>query len=341
MDQEQTDNQQPLNLNEHLAEPVAIKLSEIQQNLLATVERIHTERTAFEQRVYEDWRPALDLYDVTIDFMLRAVHQLNTKHGPQYAENNDLLFIVLLQLQARACLTASEIGALLRTGHSDAAYTRWRTLHELAIVAKLLRQHNNLELTERYIAHEWIEAERAAIEHQEHCSVYGQAPFDSAVMEQLRLRREHLCARYGASFRKPYGWAATVVSNPNISTIEQAVGKQARRTIYRTASQSVHPNAFGLRHITNSQKRLLLSGPSNSNLLMPAISTLDTLLDCTSSLFLYIEDEEVWTNLIALGHLCEQTTLALIACHRRLEDGIIQWKAPGETDFRQQDVETD
>jgi hypothetical protein len=38
----------------------------------------------------------------------------------------------------RACLVGSEIYGLPRTGHAAGAQARWRTLHELAVVASTL-----------------------------------------------------------------------------------------------------------------------------------------------------------------------------------------------------------
>lgn len=48
---------------------------------------------------------------------------------------------VLILLQARACQTSFEVRALLAAGFPGGAYGRYRTLHELAVIAILIAEH--------------------------------------------------------------------------------------------------------------------------------------------------------------------------------------------------------
>jgi hypothetical protein len=63
-----------------------------------------------------------------------------------------------VRLHSRACLVASEVRALLASGHPFGAQARWRTLHELGVVAFILRMSDK-EVAERYLLHEVAQAD--------------------------------------------------------------------------------------------------------------------------------------------------------------------------------------
>lgn len=319
----------PIDLDAYLAEPVAAQLDALHQELPALITTIHTVRADAEQRIYTDWKPALDLFDVIVNTTLQAMGRLNTLHGPQRAQDGDTLYGVILRLLGRACLTASEIAALLRTGHAQAAYARWRTLHELEIVSALLFQQNSQELAQRYENHQWIESDRAAKEYQASCSLFGQEPLSTKVMERLAQQRDALIQQYGAEFKTAYGWAALVVSSPNIASIERAVGMQEYRPFYRAASHGVHPNMLGLEPPSSLDERIFVAGPHNTGFTTPALASLGSLWTCAQSLFLLVQDEQAWTDLIVLRTLIEEATTAFHACDQRLDGGVV-WAQAAE-----------
>src|SRR5437870_8332031 len=65
-----------------------------------------------------------------------------------------------LRQHVRACQVTDEIITLLENGFADGAMARWRTLHEIAVVTSLISQHG-IELAERYVAYQAVEAKRA------------------------------------------------------------------------------------------------------------------------------------------------------------------------------------
>jgi hypothetical protein len=60
----------------------------------------------------------------------------------------------------RACQVTDEIACLLENGFADGAMARWRTLHEIAMVAAVISQHGEA-IAERYLAHQFVESKRA------------------------------------------------------------------------------------------------------------------------------------------------------------------------------------
>lgn len=64
---------------------------------------------------------------------------------------------VVLRLHVRACQVTSEIIVLLENGYADGAMARWRTLHEITIVAAVITKFGE-ELAERYVYYQIVES---------------------------------------------------------------------------------------------------------------------------------------------------------------------------------------
>src|SRR3712207_5473713 len=116
-------------------EPVATVYARVCKAQQSIVLRWHRRQAAaFEKRLAARWRAGLDLYETILGLAYDAGARFNRRHRVHAAEANDLVFEVLTHLHARACRTASEVLALLKTGHATGAHARWRTLHEIAVV---------------------------------------------------------------------------------------------------------------------------------------------------------------------------------------------------------------
>lgn len=92
-------------------------------------------RDGFERRLQQRWGPALNLYECVYVCCLEAGESFQNKHGDSARQSVDAKFSALTLLHGRSCMVTSEIYGLLRTGHAAGAQARWRTLHELAVVA--------------------------------------------------------------------------------------------------------------------------------------------------------------------------------------------------------------
>lgn len=175
---------------------------------------------AFEQRLQERWKKALNLYDTCVVIGREAGELFNKEHRPQAAKDNDLVFEVIMRIHVRACQTVSAIGILLKSGYARDALARQRTLHELAVTASFIKEHGS-ETAKRYWEHNVIESCKIVKEHERYCERLGQTPYEPAYIEQLHLRKAAFIDKYGKIFDDQYGWAA------------HALGKEKGRVQFR------------------------------------------------------------------------------------------------------------
>ena len=93
------------------------------------------------ERVCEIWGEAIDRLDMLIDLCMEEGARFNDLFREEAAQTDDFVFDALTRLHARGCQVGFEILALLKNGFADGAHARWRTLHELAVVAMFLAGH--------------------------------------------------------------------------------------------------------------------------------------------------------------------------------------------------------
>jgi Family of unknown function (DUF5677) len=111
-----------------------------------------------------------------------AGEDYHQRHTPA---EGDWLYAALVRRQARGCLVASEVLALLRSGHASGAHARWRSLHEIAVVAGFIQDQ---ETARRYLSHGAIESYHAARDYQRHAKTLGYEPFSDEEMGELAAR---------------------------------------------------------------------------------------------------------------------------------------------------------
>ncbi|MBI2245501.1 MAG: hypothetical protein HYU55_16710, partial [Nocardioides sp.] len=97
----------------------------------------------------------------------------------------------------RAHAIAHEISALLRAALPSGAQARWRTLHELQVVASVLHV-GGVETAARYNDHRWVKF----AEDRKYAD--PKPPWDGETPEAVVKR---LTKKYGPAFAKNYGWA--------------------------------------------------------------------------------------------------------------------------------------
>jgi hypothetical protein len=114
----------------------------------------------FRSRHLERWAEGFDLLDMLLVVAEETGAAINNTDRPQAAEDDDVQFEAVITLHARAVLVTREILCLLKGGFADGALGRWRTLHEVAVVAEFLAKHNQ-GISERYLLHREVQAYRA------------------------------------------------------------------------------------------------------------------------------------------------------------------------------------
>lgn len=285
-------------------------------------------RDGFERRLRQRWGPALDLYECVYVCCLESGEEFHKEQSARAAHDDDAKFSALTLLHGRACLVASEIYGLLRTGHAAGAQARWRTLHELAVVAFILGAHDR-EISERFLLHRRVEQYKDAKRYQQHCEAIGYEKFSDEEMKGMRRASDEVVARYGPGYGRDWGWARPLLpenEQPSFASLEKLAGFEHLRPWYRLANHGIHSGATGAVHVVDfyGRGREMLAGPSNSGLADPADGALISLCQVTTALLLYgapapPQAEDI-VKIKTIGVMLDRAQQAFIDIHSALEE---------------------
>lgn len=220
----------------------------------------------------------------------------------------------LARLTARGMLIADEIQHLLRGGYPSGALARWRSLHEASVIAAVLSA-NDEATARRYLDHEAVGRARAARDYQRHASAFGETPLDQQTVEEIIERRDALVAEHGSPYKRDFGWAAHLVTDPNLRTLETLAERDWLRPYYGLANHPVHAGAGNLlNEIGVDDNRTLLTGPSVAGLIDPIQLTAHSLVFLVRQLLYSGPDDDAleWILQVqALERLSARTIEAL------------------------------
>ena len=241
----------------------------------------------FRQNLEGRWGSAFDI--------LRMMYTISIEIGGEVAKRwrrptktQGELRHVLLHLHARACQVTNEIICLMENGLADGAMARWRTLHEIRVVASLIAAHGN-DLAIRYLAHEAVEAKRAMDRFMICYEALGYAPLSKREIKAIENDYAAALAAFGDNFGSQYGWAVhhLEMKKPRFDDLEVAAGQVAMRSHYHMASYNVHASTNGIAFRLGLMKGggiTALAGASNAGFVEPAQNTGQALLEVTSLL---------------------------------------------------------
>ena len=127
------------------------------------------------------------------------------------------------------------------------------------------------------------------IKHRQHAEAINDEPISEKEFDEFKAEQNKLVARFGESFKKNYGWAASALGKerPTIVDIEESVDLKHLRPYYGMASDNTHANAHGAYYRLGSSletNEVLLAGPSNMGLANPGHSTAISLCQVTTAL---------------------------------------------------------
>lgn len=244
----------------------------------------------FEQRLYIEWRDAIDLLETFIVISLEIGDEINHEHRPEAAKEEDHVFEALTFLHSRACQVAQEILALITSGFADGAEARWRTLHEISVTASVIKEHGD-ETAERFLLYSVIEEYYEAKAYQKHSEILGERVSEEHY-ESLQKTREALIERFGEDYDKMYGWAMHLFkdSSGGFRKLEEMADLEHIRPFYKVASDNVHGGSRGttmsrgIMQYEGSEKRFLPAGPTNTGFSQPASATAISLSQVTFAL---------------------------------------------------------
>jgi len=244
-----------------------------------------------EKHLFKNWKRPIDLLEMFLVVSLEAGDELNKEYRDEANKTNDYVFDVLRRLHARACLTASEILALLKGGFADGAHARWRTLHEIAVISFFIKEHGQ-NVAKRFLDHEIVESYKQAQDYQKHCSELGYKPLTKEELQELEEEYNAVLNIYGKDFDGRYGWIPISIlrkGNRSFKEIEKSVKLDWQRPYYNMACYNVHSGPKGTKFRlglvqNDSEKELLLTGSSLFGLADPGQSVAISLYQVTANL---------------------------------------------------------
>ena len=298
-------------------------LDHIKKDSKAGLRRRRRERERFEKRLAKHWAKPLHLLELTVEIAQEVAQGVGAQVEAGEVFVDQHTFNSLWAIHARACQTSRAILALLRSGFADDAHARWRSLHELAVVASFIEKHGEV-VAERYLLHEAIQQQKLAQAYKKHQDRAGLELLTQAEIDALDERCKTLVARFGKIFIEDYGWAAPALGDkqPSLAEIERAAQLDHLRPYYRMASDNVHANSHGAFYKLGGfppGRDILLAGPSNMGLADPGQGAALSLAQATASLVRKCPTLDSLTELTVLQLLQEETRAAFLQAHEDAE----------------------
>lgn len=277
-------------------------LVELKRKAPSMLKQEYALQTRYAKDLYSTWETAIDHLQtyivMTFEGSQAYLKQITESKTP------DRVFEALILFHAKACQVTREILNLLQHGYADGAQARWRSLHEIAVLACFISAHGN-DTAERFILHEHVESYRAAENYNKYYTRLGAEPISDADIAILKQRHDSLLDRFGKEYRNNYGWASHILGKqrPLFADIEQSVALDHMRPYYKAASDNVHANPKGVLYRLGMlpEENAVLAGPSHIGLSDPATCTVISLNQVTVTLLTHKPsvDSLVMCNILA------------------------------------------
>ena len=288
-------------------------------------------RTGFEARLYHVWKEPLDLLECMIKVAIETGEKKRQDLTRTSDNTNNFQRSALIQIHARAIQVANEILTLLKGGFADGANSRWRTLHELAVISYFLRNSSNY-VAERYLKHSLIKKFKEAKDYREVCKQLGYPPINVKKFNLLKEKRDELIIKYGSDYKDDYGWLPVALLHPhafnskkkarvNFHDLEKHVELTKWRPFYNLSSDAIHGGSRGFYRLgLMRQGGLLLVGPSNYGLVDPLQNTAISLTHVTSCLLDIKPTFEDIVAMLAMNNYVKQIGPAAVKIQKKIEE---------------------
>lgn len=278
----------------------------------------------FEKESIGIWSEALDLLRILINICVEVGCDFNDENRNKFFQS--YVVDASTRLHARACQIALEIYTLLNAGFADGAHARWRTLHEVMVIAGFIIEKGE-DTAEKYLLHEGVEARKAARSYQNYCERLGYQPISDNEIKAIEEHFQQLKDRFGGNYAGDYGWASDELSNPkpNFAHIEKAIHLDHMRPYYKLSSANIHANSKGILSklgLDSRMEDLLLVGPSVLGLADPGHGTAISLIQITT--FVLTINPSIDTLAISkmLDRLGSEIGKAFMTAHHILENDL-------------------
>jgi hypothetical protein len=235
--------------------------------------------SGFRERLGERWGKPIGHLRMLLTMSREWCQAAHERESARKSNKSADVRRLLIRLLVRACQVTDEIVCLLENGFADGAMARWRTLHEIAVVAAVISGHGE-SVAERYLAHQAVESKRAMDKYLACYKQLGYNPLSAHAQRKVLTNYNEAVAQYGNSFKSDYGWAASHLKKerPTFADLESAAGRAEMRAHYQMGNDNVHAGikSMFIRLGLLEDYTGLLSGRSNAGLTEPGQNTAHT-----------------------------------------------------------------
>ncbi|MET3494620.1 DUF5677 domain-containing protein [Variovorax boronicumulans] len=219
----------------NVAEIIGDRLSEQAADHAIDLRRVQSVRAEMVQRIWGDVIERLDFLGQLVLEWNQAAAGIGQG---AYAKINTEF--ALGKLVARAYEITGEITVLARAGYADGALARWRSLHEVCVVAMFVSGRSDM-CAQMYLSHHQVE-ELRLLEHNRTSGVGRVDAHRDRRASHLRRQKAAMVNRFGAAFAKDYGWASVELGcgRTTFRDLENHVGLDTLRRGYEQANNTIH-----------------------------------------------------------------------------------------------------
>lgn len=275
----------------------------------------------FRERLEERWSEGFELLRMLLTIARELGNETLKRHRRSKSTKHMHRRFVLMRLHARGCQIADEITTLMSNGFADGAMARWRTLHELAVVATLIEDGDE-DLARRYIDHDAVDTKRQADDHDKSQKILGNSPIGKRQRQSIEKTYNDYIKKYGKSFGGLYGWAAKRLNleRPTFKDIQEAAGRAGMDIYYKLASVNIHAGsrAMFFRLTNMGTPEVLLAGRSNAGFVDPGKNMAFTLVQLTATLVGHVRDIDDMIELKTIITIRDAVPDALERADRKL-----------------------
>ncbi|EBS3910593.1 DUF5677 domain-containing protein [Salmonella enterica subsp. enterica serovar Chester] len=301
-------------------------LSSIKASMPKIIEENKLSNSSFLNNHLIHWAEPLNLLELLVSECINIGSKYSLERKPDKEPSYATHIGLLVRLHGKACAIANEILFLLKNGFPDAAQARWRSLHEINVTLYFIAKHG-IPCSERFLAHGIIDSYELMKSHKNYEHRLQEKGPSQKESEEIQNLYNETIKKYGADFKKQYGWATPFIDrngsgNIGFQSIEKNVNLEHMRPYFKWACQNIHIN---IKTITNSLSSPVFNadiiniGPSNFGLTDPAHAMALSIMQATCCL---INTNPTLENIItanALRKLAEEIGDSFLSVSNKLE----------------------
>jgi Family of unknown function (DUF5677) len=285
----------------------------------------------FHERLQDRWGKPLGQLRMLLTMAREWGQAVHDRPSSTKTTVKELLPSILTRLHVRACQVTDEIICLLENGFADGAMARWRTLHEIGVVAAVLHRHGE-EITKRYLAHQAVESKRAMKKYMACYAPLGYKPLSARAVKKVTKAYDEVIARYGNDFDSDYGWATHHLKKKRVTfaDLETDAGRAEMRSYYQMGNDNIHAGVksmyirLGLVNYDG-----LLAGRSNFGLVEPGQNAAHTLTQISVLVYLREPNLDDLTVADMMRTLRDEIPRSLARAHMQLRKDDKRYRAAG------------